>query len=794
MSARAIDPQPPERGGWRPVGSILERAHVVACLGASLAFLSLLSFSTESADAVVRCDRVASPTGSDAAAGTESAPFATAQKLIDALAPGDTGCLRAGTYSQWALVYNGQLKFSHGGTADALIRLTSFPGERARIEGIVVVPPTFLRPDGVTVDVAHVALSDLDIDGSGQAADPPVPDPPVTVQIGAPGVTLEGNDITNRRSGPSCLILGRYGVTQVTGTVVRRNDIHDCGMDTLHDHAIYVESVQGAQIVGNRLWNAAGWGVHMYPDAQRTLVAHNVIDGNGRGVVFGGQPPYASSDDIVEHNAITNTTGGYNIEAYWGGVPLGSGNIARENCLYNGNPGNIASPSLGFDAIANVEADPLYRDRPGHDYGLRAESPCLSILAPPPPGVPTLATGSSSPNRGAFSLVWTADAADASSYTLEHRDADDAAYTSVLSEGGEAGHTFRAADEPDGTWTYRVRATNAFAAGQYSNASGSIKVDRVPPSPPVITADRTPEYVAPDGRAWFRDEVTLRFEDGGDPALRDASAGSGVDAASLPAAVTRRTTGPLTATGSVEDRAGNPSAATTLTVQVDASAPTVSTQGCPTTASIGSVTRLDVAAADSESGLLQDPSGLVTLDTTEAGPHALPVTATDRVGHRTTQTCAYIVEPNAEGPEPGTPVGSGGAGFPGHGIAPPAVLSPTADVVAPAASLGGRKTQRLGRRIRLVIRATSEDLWLSLSGEVSSPIGTSRVHKLRGIKDRFVARGSTVALYAGVPKKARTAIRRALRRHHKVKARLTLTMRDATHNVSVAKRTIDLAR
>jgi hypothetical protein len=42
------------------------------------------------------CTKVASPNGSDSASGRKSAPFETAQKLIDSLQPGETGCLRAG--------------------------------------------------------------------------------------------------------------------------------------------------------------------------------------------------------------------------------------------------------------------------------------------------------------------------------------------------------------------------------------------------------------------------------------------------------------------------------------------------------------------------------------------------------------------------------------------------------------------------------------------------------------------------------------------------------------------------
>ncbi|MFZ0974402.1 MAG: hypothetical protein WAN22_19385, partial [Solirubrobacteraceae bacterium] len=52
--------------------------------------------SAASGDATTTCNLVASPSGSDSASGTVSAPFQTAQKLVSSLTPGETGCLEAG--------------------------------------------------------------------------------------------------------------------------------------------------------------------------------------------------------------------------------------------------------------------------------------------------------------------------------------------------------------------------------------------------------------------------------------------------------------------------------------------------------------------------------------------------------------------------------------------------------------------------------------------------------------------------------------------------------------------------
>ena len=65
------------------------------------------------------------PTGSDSAAGTMAAPFATLQKANDTAAAGDTILLRAGTYNCTT-----QITLSKSGTSDAnRTKIWAYPGE-----------------------------------------------------------------------------------------------------------------------------------------------------------------------------------------------------------------------------------------------------------------------------------------------------------------------------------------------------------------------------------------------------------------------------------------------------------------------------------------------------------------------------------------------------------------------------------------------------------------------------------------------------------------------------------------
>jgi hypothetical protein len=94
----------------------------------------------------------------------------------------------------------------------------------------------------------------------------------------------------------------------------------------------------------------------------------------------------------------------------------------------------------------------------------------------------------------------------------------------------------------------------------------------------------------------------------------------------------------------VRDRAGNESAAGSLTVQVDADAPSVALN-CPSTAVIlGSPATAAWAATDAESGLATPASGSVALDTSSVGTKSASAPAAeDNVGHVAGATCLYAV-------------------------------------------------------------------------------------------------------------------------------------------------------
>ncbi|MDQ3935592.1 MAG: right-handed parallel beta-helix repeat-containing protein [Actinomycetota bacterium] len=313
------------------------------------------------------CDRVAAPGGSNTAAGTEAAPYATFQKLADSLAPGQVGCLRGGTYSEQTVTLN------RGGTGeDARVVIKSFPGERAKHVGRLYVPD---RANFVTVE-------QLDLDGSTAERCPSgatcnrLPSPTVN----GDDIVFQDNDVTNQHQA-ICFNLGNSSYGTARRVLIRRNRIHNCGIlpANNHDHGIYLTETEDVRILDNVIYDNADRGIQMYPNADRTVIRGNIIDGNGQGIIFSGVGDSVSSDNVVENNIVTNAKLRYNIESWYPDL-IGTGNVARDNCVYGGERGDVSS-QVGFVATRNLVADPLYVDRAGKDFRLRSGSPCADILA-----------------------------------------------------------------------------------------------------------------------------------------------------------------------------------------------------------------------------------------------------------------------------------------------------------------------------------------------------------------------------------------------------------------------------
>jgi hypothetical protein len=128
----------------------------------------------------------------------------------------------------------------------------------------------------------------------------------------------------------------------------------------------------------------------MYPDADRTTIERNLIDGNRGGVIFAGDGDRTSDENVVRWNVIGFSSPRWNIEASWDDA-IGQGNIAYSNCLYAAPRGILGGigEAVGFGVSGNlVTARSPYAVRAAGRYEFPGESECEKLVEPLPPAFP----------------------------------------------------------------------------------------------------------------------------------------------------------------------------------------------------------------------------------------------------------------------------------------------------------------------------------------------------------------------------------------------------------------------
>jgi hypothetical protein len=303
------------------------------------------------------CDRFAGPRGRDHGRrrGSRKRPYKTVRRLLRSLRNGKTGCLLTGLYS-----YRGVARITRPGTT-----LRAAPGARANVHGTI-----WIMPSATAARLIGVRLTTED----------PLFTIPLKVQ--ADNARVAHNLITGSSS-TICVAIGSQRTVQ--GASIDHNRIRHCGLAGKFDHLIYLVNTRGVKVRWNVLTdNPGGWAVHLYPNADGTLIEHNVMDRNEGGVIFAGDGGGDTSDgNVVRNNAITYSSPRWNVEGSWSGGPSGSGNRAYGNCVYTQGPSHPAgiAEQDGFLATGNtVLRNSPYVARTRGDFRFRRRSPCQKLV------------------------------------------------------------------------------------------------------------------------------------------------------------------------------------------------------------------------------------------------------------------------------------------------------------------------------------------------------------------------------------------------------------------------------
>lgn len=337
------------------------------------------------------CTLYASLRGSDSNPGTSTAPFRTAQKLVDSLSAGKTGCLTGGGS------FVGDVRFDVGGAAGSPVTLTSDPSSiRATVNGVLYDPPTS----------PYVTIDNLKVDATNA-------DQNVAVQLFADGGRLVNSDVSGGGQQRIGVQVG-YQKT-VTGVEIANDRIHDFGSSGMYQQGIYVDLADGVQVHDNVIYrNLGGYGIQLWTHSMNGHFYRNTIDGNGAGnVIIAGQQNASggpSSNNEFDHNVLSNPVSGHNIVIFWSsGGPTGTGNSVHDNDYWNGNLDSgsayCSGSCSGVTYTANKNANPLYVDVGAGDFTLQATSPALGYGAASGSPAPTAPASTSAPTLSGNAVV-----------------------------------------------------------------------------------------------------------------------------------------------------------------------------------------------------------------------------------------------------------------------------------------------------------------------------------------------------------------------------------------------------
>ena len=118
------------------------------------------------------------------------------------------------------------------------------------------------------------------------------------------------------------------------------------------------------------------------------------------------------------------------------------------------------------------------------------------------------------------------------------------------------------------------------------------------------------------------------------------------------------------------------------------------------------------------------------------------------------------------------------------------------DTTSPELKMGGKKKQKLGNFVTVKVSCASEGCDAEATGSLIVGAGKGKRTGLKRFKlkrtSAQVSGGATKTLKLRIPRKARKAAAKALKRGGKVSARITVEATDAAGNPGTGRRTVRL--
>ena len=306
------------------------------------------------------CQLYVSPTGSDASAGTISAPWRTVQHAFSYAQPGERICFRGGAYAMTnSTGYNQSL--SRSGTSSSRITFTNYPGEVAIIEGSTRVDAAYVTFQGTPATAPGLIFSG-----------PGAHNMDLIDVMYSHDVTLDHVEIRQGVYHAGLYQYGGYNI-KVTGCY-----IHDNGRPGYinTDQGIYWDATAGTGnlIANNVIEHNVAMGVQLYPAPVGVVVEENTIVNNGNY----GMVVYGSLHKIV--NNILSNNGNSAINPQMKIDLLAAGLTIHSNLFWNASWAlrGYINP-IGLPVADAPIGDPMFVDPVRHNYHLQPGSPAAGV-------------------------------------------------------------------------------------------------------------------------------------------------------------------------------------------------------------------------------------------------------------------------------------------------------------------------------------------------------------------------------------------------------------------------------